>query len=130
MEHRPRDTVDWIPAGDDHFTGEVSFGAHYEPAHDEDLNVLGVSFASGARTDWHRHPAGQVLYVVAGEARVQREGGETVTAGPGDAVYAPPGEVHWHGAGPHGPMVHLSITYGGATEWLPRKVTDEEYRGS
>lgn len=128
MERRLASEVDWVPAGEEHFTGEVSFGPlTAEPVQPEDMNVLAVSFAAGARTDWHRHPAGQVLYVVSGQARVQAEGGETVHAGPGDAVYAPPGEVHWHGAGPDGPMTHLSITHGGPTEWLPRKVTEEEY---
>ncbi|MEK7252134.1 MAG: cupin domain-containing protein, partial [Actinomycetota bacterium] len=78
-------------------------------------------------SDWHSHPAGQVLYVVSGTARVQAEGEQTVVAGPGDAVHAAAGVVHWHGAAPEAPMVHLSITHGGATEWLPRKVTDEEY---
>lgn len=129
MDHQPADGVRWEPAGHDNFTGEVSFGPYHSPRDDEDLNVLAVRFEVGARTDWHRHPGGQVLYVVAGEARVQAEGGRVVTASAGDSVYAPPGEVHWHGAGPDGPMTHLSITHHGATEWLPRKVTDEEYGG-
>jgi quercetin dioxygenase-like cupin family protein len=127
MHHRQADGVDWVPAGDEHFTGRVSFGPHHVPRDDDDLNVLGVSFTPGARTDWHRHPGGQVLYVVEGEAWVGTEGGGRIVAGPGDSVYAPPGEVHWHGAGPDGPMTHLSITHLGETEWLPRKVTDEEY---
>lgn len=127
MEHRDADSVDWAPAGSEHFTGEVSFGPHRSPEDPDDLNLLAVRFEAGARTDWHRHPGGQVLYVVDGTARVQSADGETVEAGPGDSVYAPPGEVHWHGAGPDTPMTHLSITHRGATEWLPRKVTDEEY---
>ncbi len=47
--------------------------------------------------------------------------------GPGDTVYAPAGERHWHGAAPDSPMMHLSITYGGATEWDAEKVSDEDY---
>jgi quercetin dioxygenase-like cupin family protein len=129
MDHRRADDVAWEPAGSEHFTGEVAFGPHHVPRDPDDLNVLGVRFEAGARTDWHRHPGGQVLYIMTGEARVGVEGGDTVVAGPGDAVYAPPGQVHWHGAGSDGPMVHLSITHHGATEWLPRKVTDEEHGG-
>jgi quercetin dioxygenase-like cupin family protein len=124
-----RDEVEWVPAGEANFTGAVQFGPMYSPADAADLDVLGVRFEAGARTDWHSHPAGQVLYIVSGGARVATEGGHTVEAGPGDTVYAPAGEVHWHGAAPDGPMTHLSITHGGATEWVARKVTDEEYGG-
>ncbi len=127
MTHRKAADVPWTPAGTEHFTGEVRFGPLHAPHKPADLNVLAVGFAAGARSDWHSHPAGQVLYIVSGTARVQAEGEPTVVAGPGDAVHAAAGVVHWHGAAPNGPMVHLSITHGGATEWLPRKVTDEEY---
>jgi len=127
MEHRPAETTHWQPAGSEHFTGRVWFGPIQPSVDPAGLNVLGVAFEPGARSDWHTHPAGQVLYIVSGSARVQSEGGETVVAGPGDAVVAAPGEIHWHGAGPNSPMVHLSITDGGPTEWLPRKVTDAEY---
>ncbi len=128
MEHRPAQVQEWQAAPDEHFTGRAWFGPLVPPAEPADLNVLGVMFERGARTDWHTHPGGQALYVVTGAGRVQTDGGETVAVGPGDVVYAPPGELHWHGAGPDSFMVHLSITHGGATEWLERKVTDDEYR--
>lgn len=129
MKHRRSDDVEWGPAGDEHFTGSVRFGPLHPPADPDDLNVLGVEFQPGARTDWHTHPGGQVIYVVDGTARVGLEEGDVIEAGPGDAIHAPPGQVHWHGAGPDGEMTHLSITHLGATEWLPRKVSDEEYEG-
>jgi quercetin dioxygenase-like cupin family protein len=127
MHHEMADHVDWEPAPSEHFTGQAWFGAMHQPTDPDDLNVLGVRFEPGARSDWHSHPAGQVLFVLEGTARVQTEDGEVAEAGPGDAVYAPPGEMHWHGATSDAAMIHLSITYGGATEWEPRKVTDEEY---
>ena len=130
MGHQPAESVKWQPAGSEHFTGDVWFGPMHTSAEPDAVNVLGVSFAPGARSDWHTHPDGQVLYVVSGIARVQTEGGSPLTAGPGDTVHAEPGAVHWHGASPGSPMVHLSITAGGPTEWLPRKVTDEEYHSS
>lgn len=129
MHHESTDGVAWQVAPAENFTGNVWFGPLHAPSDAADLNVLGVRFEAGARTDWHSHPAGQVLYIVEGTARVQTEAGETVDAGPGDAVHAPAGELHWHGASPDAPMVHLSITHGGATEWAPRKVTDDEYGG-
>ncbi len=127
MELKPAEAIDWTLAGDEHFTGEVWFGplSHATP---EGLEALAVHFVPGARTDWHTHPEGQVLYCVSGAGRVQNDDGETVTITPGDVVYAPPGERHWHGAAPRSHMVHLSLTTGGLTaEWLPDKVSDEEY---
>ena len=91
------------------------------------LNILAVSFSPGARTDWHYHPDGQVLYVTNGAGLVQNDEGAAVEISTGDLVHAPPGEIHWHGALPDSPMTHLSHTTGGATVWEPRKVTEEEY---
>ncbi len=91
--------------------------------------MLGVQFEPGARTDWHSHPEGQVLYVVSGAGRVQEDDGTTIEISAGDVVYTEPGTVHWHGATQHSPMMHLSITTGGETEWLPRKVSDAEFGG-
>lgn len=128
MDHTPAERIGWSLAPDEHFTGRALFGPL---SHDPDaLNALGVHFDPGARTDWHSHPAGQVLYIVSGSGRVGTETGEVVEVSPGDVVYAPAGEMHWHGAGPDSPMMHLSLTTGGETEWAPRKVSDEDYRAS
>lgn len=117
----------WEPAPQQHFTGHVWFGPMAPRPRVDSLNVLGVHFESGARTDWHTHPDGQVLYVTDGAGLVQNEAGEAVRVGPGDAVYAGPGELHWHGAGPDGHMTHLSLTSHGDTQWVGRKVSDAEY---
>jgi quercetin dioxygenase-like cupin family protein len=115
MQLQRGEDLEWAQAPQEWFSGTAHFGGQYVPAHADDLNVLGVSFDAGARTDWHTHPAGQVIYVLEGRALVQVDGGERVEAGPGDSV--------------HSPVIHLSITYGGATQWVDRKVTDEEYAG-
>ena len=47
---------------------------------------------------------------------------------PGEVVFAPDGEEHWHGADPDHFMTHLSITEG-APHWGPH-VTDDEYLGT
>lgn len=127
MEHTPAQDIPWKQAPEEHFTGKVWFGP-LSHATDEGLNALAVQFEPGARTDWHTHPDGQVLYVVNGAGLVQNEDGTTAEISAGDVVYASPGEKHWHGAGAASPMMHLSLTTGGATEWLPEKVTDEQYR--
>lgn len=126
MEHTPSTDIVWSEAPAENFTGTVRFGPLSDRSPDA-LNALAVHFDPGARTDWHTHPAGQVLYITNGAGLVQTDDGSTVEVAAGDVVYAPPGEVHWHGAGPASPMTHLSLTTGGPTEWLPRKVTDEEY---
>lgn len=124
MECRRAEDVEWVDAPAENFTGRVRFG----PLSDQGpLNALAVRFEAEARTDWHSHPEGQVLYVVEGRGRIQDDDGTTEEFAAGDAVYTPPGQIHWHGAGPDGPMTHLSLTTGGATIWEPRKVTNEEY---
>ena len=126
MDHHAAASNRWTPSPPEHFTGDVWFG----PLSDQGpLNVLAVQFAPGSRTDWHSHPEGQVLYVVSGAGLVQSADGHRVEIAPGDVVHAPPGEVHWHGAKPDAPMLHLSLTTGGDTVWEPRKVTDAEYAG-
>ena len=92
-----------------------------------------VRFAPCARTDWHSHAVGQTLHIVSGTALVQARGGEIVEVHPGETVYTPAGEEHWHGAAPDRFMSHLALWEGpgdGGTEttWGD-KVTDEEYGG-
>jgi quercetin dioxygenase-like cupin family protein len=125
MEHKATETQSWNPSPSEHFTGDVRNSRISES--EEGITLLAVQFAPGARTDWHSHPGGQLLYVVAGAGLVQTEDGTTVTISPGDVVEAPPGERHWHGAAPDSPMTHLSLTTGGDTRW-EQPVSDEEYR--
>ena len=58
------------------------------------------------------HTGGQTLYVTEGHGLVQVRGQEAVKLRPGDVVFAPDGEEHWHGAAPDHFMTHLSITEG------------------
>ena len=96
------------------------------------LTVASVTFEPGARTAWHTHPLGQTLIVTAGFGRVQREGGPIEEIRPGDVVWFPPGEKHWHGASPHTAMTHIAIQEeldGSAVEWL-EQVSEEQYAAS
>ena len=124
MEHGRAGDVVWADAPAENYTGRVRFSSLIDRG---PLNVLAVRFEAAARTDWHSHPEGQALYVVEGRGRIQDDDGTTVEFGAGDALYTPSGQVHWHGAGPDGPMTHISLTTGGATIWEPRKVADKEY---
>jgi len=90
-----------------------------------------VTFEPGARTAWHTHPLGQTLIVTAGCGRVQRWGCPVEEIRPGDVVWFPPGEKHWHGAGPTTAMMHIAIQEaldGKVVDWM-EKVSDEQYQG-
>ena len=127
MQSRKSDSVDWETAPAENFTGRVWFGPMALPGDSSELNVLGVAFEPGARTHWHSHPGGQVLYCVSGQGLVANEQGKRTTLTTGDTVQVPSGELHWHGASPGAPMVHLSITRA-PTEWTDRPVSDSQYR--
>ena len=88
-----------------------------------------VTFEPCSRTDWHVHPLGQILIVTAGCGWVQswKQGKHVIC--PGDVVWTPPNEKHWHGATPTTAMSHIAVTEaldGKAVEWL-EKVSDEQY---
>jgi quercetin dioxygenase-like cupin family protein len=113
----------------EYFTGSVRVDPLFAPP--EPARVAGalVTFEPGARTAWHTHPLGQTLIVTAGCGRVQREGGPIEEIRPGDVVWFPPGEKHWHGAAPETAMSHIAIQEkldGSPVDWL-EQVTDAQY---
>lgn len=85
-----------------------------------------VSFSPTARTHWHRHPGGQLLYVVSGRGRVRSEDGDGQVLLPGLVVMTPPGEWHFHGADDDSPMTHVAVNVDGPPEW-GQPVTEAEY---
>jgi quercetin dioxygenase-like cupin family protein len=107
------------------FTGTVWADPILSEA-DPELNALTVCFPPGARTYWHSHGEGQVLIVTHGRGFVQARDGEKALLTPGDIVYAPPGEEHWHGAAEDSMLVHLAVSLG-STRWLA-EVDDDLYR--
>jgi quercetin dioxygenase-like cupin family protein len=113
------------------FTGVVWMDAA-SAGSSPDAGIFRVFFEPGARTNWHTHPEGQILYVVTGEGLAQKEGEQVVEIGPGDVVYFAPAEKHWHGAAPDTFMVHIAINPAtnsdGGTDWM-EPVTDEQYAG-
>lgn len=112
-----------------YFTGQVRIDSLFEAAEPARAAGVSVTFEPGARTAWHTHPLGQTLIVTAGYGRVQRWGGEVEEIRPGDVVWFPPGEKHWHGAGPTAAMTHIAVHErldGKTVEWL-EPVSDEQY---
>jgi len=84
-------------------------------------------FEAGARSAWHSHERGQLLFVEEGRGRVQQRGQAVKELGPGDSYYTGPNVPHWHGAVPDRPLVQAALAFGGDTKWM-EKVTDEEYQ--
>jgi quercetin dioxygenase-like cupin family protein len=114
----------------DWFTGVVRLDPLYQATDPARVGCAYVTFEPGARTAWHTHPLGQTLIVTGGCGRVQRWGGPLEEIRPGDVVWIPPGEKHWHGAAPTTAMTHLAIQEyldGTAVEWLEH-VSEEQYR--
>jgi quercetin dioxygenase-like cupin family protein len=114
----------------DWFTGTVRIDPLFQAEDPGRVAGAAVTFEPGARTAWHTHPLGQTLIVTAGAGRVQREGGPVEEVRPGDVVWFPAGEKHWHGASPTTAMTHIAVQEaldGKAVEWMEH-VTDEQYQ--
>ena len=115
---------------DEYFTGTVRIDPLVQAPDPARVSSASVTFEPGARTAWHTHPLGQTLIVTFGRGWVQRWGGPIEVIQPGDVIWIPPGEKHWHGATPTTAMTHIAIQErldGKAVDWL-EKVSDEQYR--
>ncbi len=115
----------------DWFTGLVRVDPLFTAPEPARVACASVTFEPGARTAWHTHPLGQTLIVTSGCGRAQRWGGSIEEIRPGDVVWFPPGEKHWHGASPTTAMTHTAIHEqldGKAVDWM-EKVNDEQYEG-
>jgi quercetin dioxygenase-like cupin family protein len=113
----------------EYFTGTVWQDPIIVTAAPARLVVNRVSFEPGARTNWHSHPFGQTLYVVAGLGLVQKEGEAVREIRPGDVVWIPPGEKHWHGGSSTNGMTHIAMQEaldGNTATWM-EPVTDAQY---
>ena len=113
----------------DWFTGTVRIDPLFDAPAPARVAAASVTFEPGARTAWHTHPLGQTLIVTAGCGLAQRWGGPIEQIRPGDVVWFPPGEKHWHGAAPTTAMTHVAIQEeldGKPVEWM-EQVTDEQY---
>ncbi len=114
----------------DYFTGEVWVEALAQSP-SSNVQMARVSFAPGARTAWHTHPAGQILYISSGRGRVQKQGEPLREIHAGDTVIIAAGEKHWHGAAPDCPMQHIAVhtvVGGNSADWM-EQVSDADYGG-
>jgi len=115
---------------DEYFTGTVRVDPLFQASEPARAGGANVTFEPGARTAWHTHPLGQTLIVTAGSGLAQRWDGPIEQIRPGDVVWFPPGEKHWHGAAPTTAMTHIAVQEqlnGSPVEWL-EKVSDKQYQ--
>jgi quercetin dioxygenase-like cupin family protein len=131
MEIKPGGSLPTRRGPADSFTGTVWQDPIVEAPAPARIRAGRVSFEPGARTAWHTHPLGQTLHVISGLGRCQTWGGPVREIRAGDTVWIPPGEKHWHGAGPQTGMVHVAMQEaldGKHVEWLEH-VSEEQYGG-
>jgi quercetin dioxygenase-like cupin family protein len=114
----------------DYFTDTVRVDMLFDAPDPARVSGANVTFEPDARTAWHTHPLGQTLIVTSGCGLVQRCGGPIEEIRPGDVVWFPAGEKHWHGAAPTTAMTHTAIQEklnGKTVDWM-EQVSDEQYQ--
>jgi quercetin dioxygenase-like cupin family protein len=112
------------------FTGAVRIDPLLDAPAPARVAGASVTFEPGARTAWHTHPLGQTLIVTSGCGWAQRAGGPVEEIRPGDVVWFPPNEKHWHGATATTAMTHIAIQEKldeKAVEWM-EQVSEGEYQ--
>jgi quercetin dioxygenase-like cupin family protein len=110
------------PGDDPRFTGISTV------IESKDLSAARRRFEPGARSAWHSHDNGQLLYVEQGRMRTQKKGQPVKELGVGESDYTGAKVVHWHGAVPGTHLIQVNVGFGGETRWM-EKVTDAEYNG-
>jgi 4-carboxymuconolactone decarboxylase len=113
----------------ENFTGSVRVEPLFNATAPARASAARVTFERGARTAWHTHPLGQRLVVTAGAGWIQQWGGPIQEIRPGDVVWIPPGQKHWHGASATSSMTHIAIQEhldGKTVDWMEH-VTEGQY---
>lgn len=116
------------------FAGDVWFDPIAQPHEGDQRMVVGiVRFAPGARTAWHSHARGQYLRVTEGIGRFGTRDGNVIEVHPGQTLYTPPDEEHWHAAAPNSFMEHIAMMESAddpadSASW-GEHITEDEYKG-
>ena len=116
-------------APSEYFTGKAWVTGLVESDSVFTTAVGNVVFEAGARSNWHSHPAGQILLVTSGKGYHQMKGQPKEIIRKGDVIQCPPGVVHWHGASEDSSMTHIYMvpnTEQGIVDW-GEPVTDNVF---
>ncbi len=123
-----------FPEGDrapsEYFTGLVWLNILVPTDATNFYAVANVTFEPGGRTNWHTHPAGQILLITEGNGFYQEKQKQARFLAKGDVVVIAPDVEHWHGASSNSKLIHIAITNrteAGPVAWL-KPVTDDEYK--
>lgn len=134
MPHRILPTTQTAKNPPEQFSGDVWVDPIASPQEDgQRMVVARVRFAPGAHTAWHSHAHGQTLHVTSGIALFGTRDGEIVEAHPGQTVYCPAEEEHWHGATANNFMEHIAMLENAedptqTTTWLEHVATEDYHR--
>ncbi|MDI5949411.1 cupin domain-containing protein [Flavobacterium sp. LB2P84] len=133
MENTKQELEAIFPKGElgskDLFTGNAYFIGLVDADSTFTTAIGNVYFEPGARSNWHSHPAGQILIITDGIGYHQIEGKPIEIIKKGDVIKCPPNVRHWHGASADVGLQQLYIipnTEKGIVEWK-EAVTDEQY---
>lgn len=111
------------------FTGTIWLNMNVKPDEGYNVNIGTVTFEPKARTNWHSHTNGQILFVVEGIGYYQEKGKAIQVIQQGDVVKIPKNVKHWHGASHQSSMRHIAMITEidtDKTEWY-EPVNDTEY---
>ena len=95
----------------------------------KDVSAARRRFEAGARSAWHSHDRGQLLWVETGHLRVGKRGQAFKDLAPGESDYTGPNVDHWHGRLLRNRAVQVYLNFVGETKWK-EKVSDAEYLGT
>lgn len=118
-----------IAAPKEYFTGNVYVNINVAPEDGYNANIGTVTFSPKARTNWHSHKSGQLLFVIEGIGYYQEKGKPVQLIQKGDVVKIPKNIKHWHGGSHNYSMRHIAMITDldkDKTEWF-KPVTDDEY---
>ena len=97
-----------VPQTNPLFTGPVTMQTVIGNNLSKRFLISQVNFSRGIRNKFHTHTFEQALIVTEGTGIVATENQE-ITVVPGDVIFIPAGEKHWHGAAKGSTFSHLYI---------------------
>src|SRR5512142_2652855 len=90
------------------FTAPVTMQTFVGPDLSKRFLIRQVNFDRGIKNKFHTHTIEQILIVTEGKGIVATDN-EEITVVPGDIIYIPAEEKHWHGAAPGSTFSHLYV---------------------
>jgi 4-carboxymuconolactone decarboxylase len=102
------DQVNKEPATSSIFTGPVTMQTYIGPDVSDRFTIRQVNFDQSVRNKFHTHTIEQILIVTEGKGIVATDK-EEITVFPGDIIFIPAGEKHWHGAAQGSTFSHLYV---------------------